>query len=67
MVVAAPIDMTIIKAQLPMVVAIWLALMVSLSNHPIMIPVPTKAEASRNICSEIGSPMCSSRLTVAHE
>ena len=67
MVVAAPIDMTIIKAQLPMVVAIWLALIVSLLNHPIIIPVPTKAEASRNICIEIGRPMCSSYLTDAHE
>ena len=50
-----------------MVVAIWLALIVSLLNHPIIIPVPTKAEASRNICIEIGRPMCSSCLTDAHE
>ena len=67
MVVAAPMDMTIMKAQLPIVTAIWLALMVSLPNQPIMMPVPTNAEASRNICIEIGSPMCSRFFTVAHE
>ena len=53
--------------MLPMVVAIWLAPIVSLLNQPIMIPVPTNAEASRNICSEIGRPMWSSCLTAAHE
>lgn len=58
--VAAPIDSTIMKAQLPSVVVIWFALMATLSNHPIMMPVPTKAEASRNICSEMGTPMRSS-------
>ena len=36
-------------------------------NQPIMMPVPTNAEASRNICIEIGSPMCSRFFTVAHE
>ena len=49
--------MTIMKAQLPMVMVIWLALRVCLSNQPIMMPVPTKADDSRNICSEIGPPM----------
>ena len=60
MVVAAPMDMTIMKAQLPSVMAIWLALSASLLNQPIMMPVPTKAEASRNICEAMGSPMRSS-------
>ena len=67
MVVAAPIDMTIMKAQLPSVMAIWLALMAILPNQPIMIPVPTKAEDSRNICMAIGRPMCTSRRTTLAE
>ena len=64
---AAPIDMTIMKAQLPSVVAIWLALMATFPSHPIMMPVPTKADDSRNICSEIGSPMRSRSRTARHE
>ncbi len=67
MVVAAPIDMTIMKAQLPSVMAIWLALMACVPNHPIMTLVPTNADDSRNICNEIGSPMASRRFTVDHE
>ena len=70
MVVAAPIDMTIMKAQLPSVMAIWLALMAALApapNHPIMMLVPTKADDSRNICSEIGPPMRKSRRMLPSE
>ena len=70
MVVAVPIDMTIMKALLPRVMAIWLALMAILAvapTHPIMMPVPTNADDSRNICSEIGSPMCTSRPIVRRE
>ena len=48
------------KAQLPSVMAIWLALSASLPNQPIMMPVPTKADDSRNICEAMGSPMRSS-------
>ncbi len=57
MVVAAPIDITIMKAQFASVVVIWLADIASVPNHPIMTPVPTKAEPSRNIWEEIGIPM----------
>ena len=67
-VVAAPIDRTIMKAQFPSVMAIWLALMMAADpNQPIMMPVPTKADDSRNICRAIGSPMCVSRRTTAEE
>ena len=67
MVVAAPIDVTIMKAQLPRVMAIWLALMAVLLSQPIMILVPTKAEASRNICREIGRPIRSNVRIVLTE
>ena len=67
MVVAAPMDMTIMKAQLPNVMAIWLALMACVPNHPIITLVPTNADDSRNICNEMGKPMRSSFRTVDHE
>ena len=35
---------------------------VSITNQPIMIPVKTKAKASRNICPAIGKPMKISRF-----
>ena len=55
------------KAQLPKVMAIWLALMAVLLSQPIMILVPTKAEASRNICREIGRPIRSNVRIVLTE
>ena len=55
------------KAKLPIVSAIWLALMAAASNHPIMMLVSTKADASRNICPEIGTPMRTSCRTERRE
>ncbi len=56
-------EVTIIHAQLLTVMAIWLALMASVPNQPIMMVVPIKADDSKNICEAMGVPMRTSVRT----
>ena len=56
-VAAEPIERITMKAQLPSVMATWLALKATVPSQPIMTAVPTKAEDSRNICPAMGRPI----------